>query len=42
MRANGSMLQLKATSYLNTTLNQEGPAQTSWCSDAVKFALLGF
>jgi hypothetical protein len=26
------MLQMKATSYLNAVLDQEGPAQTSWCS----------
>jgi hypothetical protein len=31
------MLQMKATSYLNAVLDQEGPAQTSWCS---KWAVL--
>jgi hypothetical protein len=30
---NGFMLQMKATSYLKATLDQEGPAQTSWCSE---------
>jgi hypothetical protein len=26
------MLQMKAASYLDAVLVQEGPAQTSWCS----------
>jgi hypothetical protein len=29
---NGFMLQMKATSYLHAVLDQEGLAQTSWCS----------
>jgi hypothetical protein len=30
---NGFMLQMKASSYLKAVLDQEGPAQTSWCSE---------
>jgi hypothetical protein len=30
---NGLMLQMKATSYLKAMLDQEGPAQASWCSE---------